>query len=42
VSTILASVFSGGGSVGADVVAIAIAVIVFAIFYYLIDAVDRV
>jgi hypothetical protein len=41
-STILASVFSGGGSISADVMAIAIAVIVFAIFYYLIDAVDRV
>jgi hypothetical protein len=42
VSTILASVFSGGGSVGADLVAIAIAVIIFAIFYLLVDAVDRV
>jgi hypothetical protein len=41
-STILASIFSGGGSVGADVVAIAIAVILFGIFYYLVDAVDRV
>jgi hypothetical protein len=42
VTPILASIFSGGGTVGADVIAIAIAVILFAIFYYLVDAVDRV
>jgi cell division protein FtsX len=42
VTTSLASIFSGGGSAGADVIAIAIAVILFGIFYYLVDAVDQV
>lgn len=39
---VLASVFSGGGSPLADVVAIAIAVVTFALIYWAIDLIDRI
>jgi hypothetical protein len=39
---VLASVFSGGGGLVADVVAIAIAVVVFAALYWAIDLVGRI
>ena len=40
--TLLASVFSGGGMPVADVVAIAIAVIIFVLLFWAIELIDRI
>jgi small neutral amino acid transporter SnatA (MarC family) len=39
---LIASVFSGGGTPGADVVAIAIAIAVFVFLFWAIDLIDRI
>jgi hypothetical protein len=39
---VLASVFSGGGTPLADIIAIAIAIAVFALLYWAIDLLDRI
>jgi hypothetical protein len=40
--TLIASVFSGGGTAVADVVAIAIAVVTFIFLFWAIDLIDRI
>ena len=39
---LIASVFDGGGTPGADVVAIAIAVVTFVFLFWAIDLIDRI
>jgi hypothetical protein len=39
---VIADIFPGGGGVPADVVSIAVALVTFALLYWLIDLIDRI